>query len=39
MKFEGKGVFLEMLPFYTKDNAFFIPEFARWSYLMEKSVG
>ena len=34
---EGKEAFLEMLPFYTKDNVFFIPECARWAYLMEES--
>lgn len=33
----GKGAFLEMLPFYTKDNVFFIPECARWNYLMEQA--
>ena len=37
MKSEGKGAFIEMLPFYTKDNVFFIPECARWNYLMEQS--
>lgn len=35
--FEGKGAFLELLPFYTKDNVFFIPECARWNYLMENA--
>ncbi len=34
---EGKQAFLEMLPFYQKDNVFFIPECARWSYLMKES--
>lgn len=34
---DGKTAFLEMLPFYTKDNVFFIPECARWSYLMQQS--
>ena len=33
---EGKEAFLEMLPFYTKDNVFFIPECARWAYLMQE---
>lgn len=37
MKSEGKGAFIEMLPFYTKDNVFFIPACARWNYLMEQS--
>ena len=34
---EGKEAFLEMLPFYTKDNVFFIPEKSRWSYLMTQA--
>ena len=34
---EGKEAFLEMLPFYTKDNVFFIPECARWAYLMKEA--
>ena len=34
---EGKQAFLEMLPFYQKDNVFFIPECARWAYLMKES--
>lgn len=34
---EGKQAFLEMLPFYQKDNVFFIPECARWTYLMKES--
>ena len=34
---DGKGAFLEMLPFYAKDNVFFIPECARWAYLMSQS--
>ena len=34
---DGKEAFLEMLPFYTKDNVFFIPECARWKYLMSQS--
>ena len=34
---EGKESFLEMLPFYTKDNVFFIPECARWAYLMKEA--
>lgn len=34
---EGKESFLEMLPFYVKDNIFFIPECARWDYLMTQA--
>lgn len=34
---DGKKAFLEMLPFYTKDNVFFIPENARWEYLMSQA--
>ncbi len=34
---EGNESFLEMLPFYTKDNVFFIPEVARWKYLMSQA--
>lgn len=34
---DGKEAFLEMLPFYAKDNVFFIPECARWNYLMSQS--
>lgn len=30
----GQEAFLEMMPFYTKDNVFYIPECARWSYIM-----
>lgn len=34
---ERKQAFLEMLPFYQKDNVFFIPECARWAYLMKEA--
>jgi type I restriction enzyme M protein len=34
---DGKEGFIEMLPFYTKDNVFFIPEVGRWSYLMSQA--
>lgn len=34
---DGKQAFLEMLPFYQKDNVFFIPECARWAYLMKEA--
>lgn len=34
---DEKEAFLEMLPFYTKDNVFFIPECARWAYLMKEA--
>lgn len=33
----GQQAFLEMMPFYTKDNVFYIPENGRWSYIMENS--
>ena len=31
---EGQQAFLEMTPFYTKDNVFFIPEAARWDFIL-----
>lgn len=34
---EGKQQFLEITSFYTKDNIFFIPENARWEYLMSQA--
>ena len=37
MKANGQEAFLEMMPFYTKDNVFYIPESARWSYIMENA--
>ncbi len=33
----GQQAFLEMMPFYTKDNVFYIPENARWKYIMENA--
>lgn len=33
----GQEAFLEMMPFYMKDNVFFIPEKARWSYIMKNA--
>lgn len=30
----NQQAFLEMMPFYVKDNVFFIPECARWSFIM-----
>lgn len=33
----GQRAFLEMMPFYTKDNVFYIPECARWAYIMENA--
>ena len=30
----GQQAFLEMMPFYTKDNVFYIPECARWAFIM-----
>lgn len=37
MKANGQEAFLEMMPFYQKDNVFYIPEFARWEYIMENA--
>ena len=34
---DGQEAFLEMMPFYTKDNVFYIPECARWTYIMENA--
>ena len=34
---DGQEAFLEMMPFYTKDNVFYIPECARWSYIMKNA--
>ena len=34
---EGLSQFLELMPFYVKDNVFFIPECARWSYIMQNA--
>ena len=33
----NQQAFLEMLPFYTKDNVFFIPESARWAFIMKNA--
>lgn len=33
----GQSQFLEMMPFYVKDNVFFIPECARWSFIMQNA--
>ena len=30
----GKQAFLEMKPFYAKDNVFYVPECSRWSFIM-----
>ena len=37
MKANGQEAFLEMMPFYTKDNVFYIPECARWTYIMQNA--
>ncbi len=37
MKAAGQEAFLEMMPFYEKDNVFYIPECARWDFLMENA--
>lgn len=34
---QGQSQFLELMPFYVKDNVFFIPEYARWSYIMQNA--
>ena len=33
----GLQAFLEMMPFYTKDNVFYIPECARWAFIMKNA--
>ena len=33
----GQQAFLEMMPFYTKDNVFYIPECARWAFIMKNA--
>ena len=33
----GQQAFLEMMPFYIKDNVFYIPDCARWSYIMDNA--
>lgn len=33
---EGKEKYLEMVPFYAKDNVFFLEEESRWSYILKK---
>lgn len=33
----GQQAFLEMMPFYTKDNVFYIPECAHWDFIMENA--
>lgn len=37
LKDEGKEAFLEMAEFYNKDNVFYLPEVARWSYIIDKA--
>lgn len=37
MKANRQEAFMEMMPFYTKDNVFYIPECARWAYIMENA--
>lgn len=37
MKANGQEAFLEMMPFYTKDNVFYIPACARWAYIMQNA--
>lgn len=33
----GQQAYMEMMPFYEKDNVFYIPECARWKYIMENA--
>ena len=33
----GQQAFLEMMPFYEKDNVFYIPECARWDFIMKNA--
>ena len=33
----GQDAFLEMMPFYQKDNVFYIPECARWDFIMKNA--
>ena len=33
----GQEGFLEMMPFYTKDNVFYIPESGRWDFIMKNA--
>ena len=33
----GQEAFLEMMPFYQKDNVFYIPECARWGFIMKNA--
>ena len=33
----NQQAFLEMMPFYVKDNVFFIPECARWEFIMKNA--
>jgi type I restriction enzyme M protein len=34
---DGKEKYIEMIPFYTKDNVFYLPEKSRWSYIMKNA--
>ncbi len=34
---DGQQAFLEMMPFYQKDNVFYIPECARWDFIMKNA--
>ena len=37
MMANGQEAFLEMMPFYQKDNVFYIPECARWDFIMKNA--
>ena len=34
---EGKEAYIEMVEFYTMKNVFFLPDIARWSYIIENA--
>ena len=34
---EGKDKYVDKVPFYTKDNVFYLPQESRWSYIMENA--
>ncbi|GHV78378.1 DNA methyltransferase [Spirochaetia bacterium] len=34
---DDKEKYLDMIPFYTKDNVFYLPEKSRWSYIMKNA--
>lgn len=34
---EGKEQYIEMVPFYTRERVFYVPEISRWDYILENS--